>query len=443
MSVPLLFLLSYVRTWRMGLMVLLGLVALVVLPGCQGAGHPAVGNQFDALSALPSSYRESFDAGRPDSWKEDNAAAWRVVADRYQASTRDDEATSSLNLAEIWTNLYVEVDYMRNVSSVGAGGLVVRATDNFRGWVSGSAYMFALGSDGESWQFAVYRQVGGRIDYLKDWTTSAAIAPSTNKLAVFAREDLLQFYVNGQLVWEGYDDALSSGYIGLFASTSAGHESTHSFDYLAVKPAPTPAGNEAKPKTGRGGKAGEPGPAVLGTDKSPILRPGLLVRVTVLVSGKREIDAEVKRVSDNNLLDLPLIGPVAVQGLTLSELNSTLQTRYQDYFIDPQVLAEFVFEERPDAISPWGSVVVLGRVKTPGRVNIPPTQDLTVSGAIQQAGGLDTSAKSSAIRLTRRKPDGSTERITVDFSAVGQQGTVENDLILRPGDLIFVPERVF
>ena len=435
---------TFDRVVRKGYILGLSLVLLTLcgLTGCQGGGQEHVGSQFGMLNALPSSYRELFDTGRPEHWKEDQPDSWSVVADRYQAHTKDDEATSSLYLAQPWTNLYFEADYLRSVASVGAGGMVIRATDNFRGWVSGSAYMFALGSDGSAWQYAIYRQVGGTIEYLKGWTASAAIADSTNKLAVFARDNLLQFYINGQIVWEGHDDALTSGYIGLFASTSSGNEALHSFDYVGVKPAPDLAVSSAG-TTGRGGKAGEPGQAVMGRDKSPMLRPGLLVRVTVLVSGKREIDAEVKRVSDNNLLDLPLIGPVAVQGMTLSELSSTLQTRYQDYFIDPQVLAEFVFEERPDAISPWGSVVVLGRVKTPGRVNIPPTQDLTVSGAIQQAGGLDTSAKSSAIRLTRRKPDGSTERITVDFSAVGQRGTVENDLILKPGDLIFVPERVF
>jgi len=186
----------------------------------------------------------------------------------------------------------------------------------------------------------------------------------------------------------------------------------------------------------------QPGRAAGAQDKSPVLKPGFLVRVTVLASGKREIDAEVIRVSDNSILDLPLIGPVPVKGMTLTELNAALQGRYQDYFIEPQVLAEFVVEDRPDAISPWGSVVVLGRVRTPGRVNIPPTQDLTVSGAIQQAGGLDTSARLSSIRLTRRKPDGGTERKTIDFTSVGE-GRLENDLILQPGDVIFVPEKVF
>ena len=87
--------------------------------------------------------------------------------------------------------------------------------------------------------------------------------------------------------------------------------------------------------------------------------------------------------------------------------------------------------------------MVLGRVRTPGRVNIPPTQDLTVSAAIQQAGGLDTSAKDSSVRVTRRSLEGSPEVFIIDFSAIGSRGRSENDLVLKPGDLIFVPERVF
>ena len=169
----------------------------------------------------------------------------------------------------------------------------------------------------------------------------------------------------------------------------------------------------------------------------------MLIRVTVYVSGKREIDEEAKRVSDNNQVDMPLIGNIPVDGMTLRDLNATLQVKYRDYFINPQVVAEFVVEDNRDAMSPWGSIVVLGRVKTPGRVNIPPTQDLTLSAAIQQAGGFDTSAKTSSIRLTRRKADGGTERIAIDFSSIGKHGDVDNDLMLKPGDQVFVPESVF
>lgn len=371
-----------------------------------------------------------------------------MVGSRYQAHTKDDDTRVSLCTVDRWTNLFAEVEYIRDSASVGAGGLVIRSTPDFRGWSRGAGYLFGVGSDGATWQYVVYRQVGGAIEYLQTWSTNASIHPDTNRLSVLARDDVLQFYINGELVWERVDDALAAGYVGVFGNTAAGHEATHLFDDFSVRLPPAPVAQKPKKEERAAGrssrsKGGEQAVPLLGRDKSPQLRPGLLVRVTVYASGKREIDAEVKRVSDNNRLDLPLIGPVSVEGMSLGELNSTLQVRYQDYFIDPQVLAEFVVEERPDAISPWGSVVVLGRVRTPGRVNIPPTQDLTVSGAIQQAGGLDSSARASSIRLTRRKPDGGTERISIDFTAVGSQGSVENDLLLKPGDLIFVPESVF
>ena len=426
-----------------GLAVLLagGLAGLSA--GCQSAGSKTVGSLHGALSALPSTIRESFTQDPAPGWVADDAAAWLVQADRYQAQTKDDSSTASLYTMATWTNFFVEADYIRSVTSVGAGGLVVRASPDFRGWMAGSGYLFALGSDGKVWQYAVFCQQDGKADYVKKWTASEAIRPDANNLAVLARDNLLQFYINGELVWSGRHKALGAGHAGLFGSTSPNQEAVHFFDEVTFKDLSGLQGDLDMTAAASRRAAGEGGRMAMHRDKSPQLRPGLLVRVTVLVSGKREIDAEVKRVSDNHLLDLPLIGPVSVQGLTLSELNSSLQVRYQDYFIEPQVLAEFVFEERPDAISPWGSVVVLGRVRTPGRVNIPPTQDLTVSGAIHQAGGLDTSAKTSAIRLTRRKPDGSAERVTIDFTAVGQRGSVENDLLLMPGDVIFVPESMF
>jgi protein involved in polysaccharide export with SLBB domain len=86
---------------------------------------------------------------------------------------------------------------------------------------------------------------------------------------------------------------------------------------------------------------------------------------------------------------------------------------------------------------------VLGRVKEPGRVAIPATRDLTVSGAIQQAGGFAPSAKDSAILVTRSLPDGKTESRTINLKAVGTAGRLEDDIILQAEDVVFVPEAMF
>jgi protein involved in polysaccharide export with SLBB domain len=176
---------------------------------------------------------------------------------------------------------------------------------------------------------------------------------------------------------------------------------------------------------------------------SPSLAPGLIVGISVLVSGQKEIDEPTKRISNNGELNLPLVGNVRVRGMTLEELSVELQKRYQKYFVDPQVVVEFVRDQNSDLISPWGYVTVLGRVKTPGRVNIPPTQDLTVSSAIQQAGGLDTSARDSAIKITRRNIQGQSEQYEVNLRNVGSKGYVQDDLLLKSGDVVFVPEMIF
>jgi polysaccharide export outer membrane protein len=165
--------------------------------------------------------------------------------------------------------------------------------------------------------------------------------------------------------------------------------------------------------------------------------------VSVLVSGKKEIEEPAKRISNSGEISLPLIGNVQVSGMDLDELVTRLTTLYKEYFVQPQVVVDFVKGEDSDMVSPWGYVTVLGRVKNPGRVSIPPTQDVTISGAIQKAGGLATSAKDSAIRVTRRLPDGTAAQFEVDLRSVGSRGRVSDDLILKPGDGVFVPEMIF
>jgi protein involved in polysaccharide export with SLBB domain len=178
-------------------------------------------------------------------------------------------------------------------------------------------------------------------------------------------------------------------------------------------------------------------------NEAPQLSPGLVVMVSVLVSGKKEIDEPATRISNSGDISLPLIGNVQARGLSLDQLATKLTKLYREYFVQPQVVVGYVIDNSSDIISPWGYVTVLGRVKNPGRVSIPPTQDMTISGAIQKAGGLDTSAKDSAIKVTRKLPDGKSERYDVNLRRVGTQGRVSDDIILKPDDVIFVPEMIF
>ncbi len=171
------------------------------------------------------------------------------------------------------------------------------------------------------------------------------------------------------------------------------------------------------------------------------LRPGLTVNVQVLVTGQKEVDEKNRRISESGAITLPLVGEIRVADLTISEAQALLKTAYSKVYVAPQVIVECLMETGETAVSPWGHVTVLGRVRKPGQVNMPPTRELTVSRAIQLAGGLDTSARSSSIRVTRTRGNNS-EQFEVDLDKVGERGQTKDDVLLLPGDVVYVPEAV-
>jgi len=172
------------------------------------------------------------------------------------------------------------------------------------------------------------------------------------------------------------------------------------------------------------------------------LRPGLIVNIQVLVAGQKEIEEKSRRISEAGAVTLPLVGEIRLEGLTVTEAQEQLKTAYGRYFVTPQVIVECLVESVAGAVSPWGYVTVLGRVRTPGMVNLPPTRELTVSRAVQLSGGLDNSARSNAIRVTRTQGN-STEQFEVDLDRIGASGQVKDDVLLLPGDVIYVPEAIF
>jgi len=175
----------------------------------------------------------------------------------------------------------------------------------------------------------------------------------------------------------------------------------------------------------------------------PVIRAGHVLSVVVMAGGVKEVEELERRVSTLGAVSLPLVGAVDVAGLTLQEVATLLRRRYVQYIRDPVVDVAFVVDRSPGAVSPWGYVTVLGRVKQPGRINIPPTQDLTLSMAVQLAGGYDESANDTSIRVTRALPGGAMETVDVDLRSAASRGRVHNDLPLKAGDVIYVPEKVF
>jgi polysaccharide export outer membrane protein len=190
-----------------------------------------------------------------------------------------------------------------------------------------------------------------------------------------------------------------------------------------------------------GARASEAFPPARQVD--PAIMPGHVLSIAVLVGGQEEVHEHNARVSSGGDVFLPMVGVVHVAGLTPRELTGRLQAAYTRFLKSPAVDVNFVIDTAPAAVSPWGSVTVLGAVNHPGRMNIPPTQDLTLSMSVQLAGGLAPSAKDTSIRVSRRRPHSGICTTNINLRAVASDSLVENDILLQDGDILFVPETVF
>lgn len=172
------------------------------------------------------------------------------------------------------------------------------------------------------------------------------------------------------------------------------------------------------------------------------LRPGVTFSMLVDVDGINEIEESDIRLLQDGTAVLPMVGAVRLDGLTLSEASAHLSGLYNTYYqLKPLVRLQYSSD---NASAPWGHVTVLGRVKKPGRVNIPPTRDLTVSGAIQGADGFDTSANLKAVRISRftSGADGSRQMV-VNMDRIGAGEAGAQDPALYAGDIVYVPETIF
>jgi len=99
------------------------------------------------------------------------------------------------------------------------------------------------------------------------------------------------------------------------------------------------------------------------------------------------------RVSPRGEISLPLLGAVAVAGLTASELETELENRLRERYIrDPDVTVQ-VTELQSQAIS------VMGAVRTPGIFQVRGTK--TLLEVLSLAGGLAEDAGDSVIVLRR------------------------------------------
>ena len=158
---------------------------------------------------------------------------------------------------------------------------------------------------------------------------------------------------------------------------------------------------------------------------------------TLQITVFQEPDLSVKsRVSAAGTINYPLLGAVAVAGLTGAEVERQLTSQLgKKYLVNPQVtiLIEGSVNRR---------VTVLGQVKAPGTFDLPTDEPLRLLQAIARAGGFTDIAATDRVNVLRSE-GGHEERVVINVAAIMRSGDHTQNIVLRPGDVVTVPETIF
>lgn len=148
----------------------------------------------------------------------------------------------------------------------------------------------------------------------------------------------------------------------------------------------------------------------------------------VRVFGEPDVGGSFQVQEDGSIV-FPLLGRIDVLGKTQGQLAALLQDQLANgYLRDPQVTVVMTGRENLE-------VSVLGQVQKPG--TFPYVEKLTLVQAISDAGGLTDIAHKRRVKLTRQTDQG---QKTFEVSVLAITEGREPDIMLQPGDIVFVPE---
>ncbi|MEM1253024.1 MAG: SLBB domain-containing protein [Cyanobacteria bacterium P01_H01_bin.21] len=173
-------------------------------------------------------------------------------------------------------------------------------------------------------------------------------------------------------------------------------------------------------------------PAVLPPGETAYtLGAGDVVRVDIFrvpqYSGESEVLVD-------GTLNLPLVGPINVAGLTVDETTELLSSQYGQYLRRPLITLS-VLNRRPLQVG------ISGEINSPGSYTLTQTgtQAPRLSQLLEQAGGITQVADIRQVQIQRPSRDGSQQTLTVDLWQLLETGNSQYDISLRDGDSIFVP----
>ncbi len=136
-------------------------------------------------------------------------------------------------------------------------------------------------------------------------------------------------------------------------------------------------------------------------------------------------------------ISMPLVGDVLAVGLTPEELAAAIEVKLSDYVKAPNVTV---------ILTSLQGHAFLSRIRVTGsvahNVSMQYYQGMTVLDAVLEAGSVDLYADANNTKLHRRTKNGA-ETYDIRLKNIMQEGDMNTNISLMPGDIITVPERSF
>lgn len=159
--------------------------------------------------------------------------------------------------------------------------------------------------------------------------------------------------------------------------------------------------------------------------------------VQILVWRNPELSVTVP-VRPDGRISVPLVGDVMVAGHTPDEVSAEIESKLATLVREPQVSVILTELRSHEYLS---RIRVTGAVRQP--ISVPYRQGMTVLDAVLAAGGVTEFASADNTKLFRRDKADTLQTLPIKLDRLMKKGDLENNLPLRPGDIVTVPERAF
>lgn len=142
-------------------------------------------------------------------------------------------------------------------------------------------------------------------------------------------------------------------------------------------------------------------------------------------------------VRPDGMISIPLVGDVQAGGNTPTQVADLIRQKLSQFIREPSVAVILVELRSHEFLS---RVRVTGAVRNPRSMPFRP--GMTVLDAVLEAGGINDFAAPNRAKLYRKAAP-KTDVLDVSLGDILSRGKLETNVMLIPGDIITVPERLF